>query len=422
MPEQVYTSLLTASCFFDFQITILVFRLCNLTRRLITKKTNFLLQSACGPSVGLSQLFQQMPGALVAVAVSPAFPVVAASADYHCLAKSTGEAVMAAGFFESFPSAGEAEAAYRSDLKKAFEAVLESRQTVVLAVQKHEFAASHSPNVVKYFEPEIRPFLDEQNNVQFLIVTFKDVTTSHDLQGSLVERDEFLSIASHELRSPLTAMTLMLQLLRKTASKRGLISSDEVLRALEPAERQVSRLTTLIDNLLDVSRIRQGEGIQLDLEEFSLRDLLVEISNRLRPQAAWKGSRLSVLPGKDVSGTWDRFRLDQVVTNLITNAIKYGESKPIELAVELREDGDCEIRVIDFGMGINAKDQERIFQRFERASKMHANQSLGLGLFIVQEIVSAHGGSISVMSKPHEGSVFKVILPVKHNVERLLAT
>lgn len=219
-------------------------------------------------------------------------------------------------------------------------------------------------------------------------------------------RDDFLSIAGHELRTPIT--TLKLQL---TAIERGLATGKKAAPPrLDVARRQVQRLAALTDELLDVSRIATGR-FRLEIEAVDLTALVHEVSGRLSEQMALSGSALVLETGGPVVGRWDKLRLDQVITNLLTNGMKYGCGRPITLSVE--GDGQvAHLTVRDQGIGIELDKQARIFQRFERAVSTRSYGGLGLGLWIVSQILSALGGSIRVESEPGRGSTFTVDLPL----------
>jgi PAS domain S-box-containing protein len=230
---------------------------------------------------------------------------------------------------------------------------------------------------------------------------------------ALRERDEFISVAAHELRTPLTALQLKLQGLERilsgdvTASKR---SGAGVGERLGDALRQTHRLTELVERLLDVSRIVTG---RLDLwpEELDLGTLVSAVIGDFREQALQANSEISLSISGDARGTWDRHRLEQVVANLLSNALKYGGQSPIEVTVE----GSTRVRlaVKDRGIGISQGDVERIFGRFERAASLRHYGGLGLGLYIAGHIVQAHGGAIQVSTEEGKGSTFVVELPRK---------
>ena len=220
------------------------------------------------------------------------------------------------------------------------------------------------------------------------------------LTDALKARDEFLSVASHELRTPMTALLLRVQLLRKTMP-------DE---DMEVFERQVQRLEALTSTLLDVTRARSGQ-LQLEREAVDLGEAAREAASRLRDEAARAGVRIDIDAAAGVVGRWDRLRVAQVATNLLSNAIKYGGGKPVRLRVA-REGGLAVLEVRDDGVGIPPSDQERIFERFERAVSPRNYGGLGLGLWISREIATALGGSIRVRSEAGKGSAFRLELPL----------
>ncbi len=222
-------------------------------------------------------------------------------------------------------------------------------------------------------------------------------------------RDDFLSIASHELRTPLTALLLQLQSMRhilpKDASADG---GAKFARKLESSNRQTERLISLVEDLLDVSRLSLGK-LQLHREELDLADVARDIVERHASEANAANCPLR-LEAESMRGQWDRLRLEQVVTNLNANAIKYGSGKPIDVRVW----GTTEVArlsIRDHGIGIQPADLDRIFGRFERAVSGRHYGGLGLGLYISKQIVEAHGGVISAESKPEQGSAFHVMLP-----------
>jgi signal transduction histidine kinase len=217
-------------------------------------------------------------------------------------------------------------------------------------------------------------------------------------------RDEFLSVASHELSTPIAALQLMLQSLRRRTP------SDESLdRVCQRAERQAKRLTHLIEELLSVSRIQSGR-LDVRLEDVDLGQVLRDVVDRLEDAVTRSGSELSVRAPGPMTGRWDRPRLDQVVTNLVSNAIKFGQGRPIRVDVDAQED-TATLIVVDQGMGIPPERLPFIFQRFERAVSSDVVGGLGLGLFIVKAIVGALGGTVHVESTPGQGSTFTVKLP-----------
>lgn len=230
-----------------------------------------------------------------------------------------------------------------------------------------------------------------------------------DAQDAIRVRDEFLSIASHELKTPLTSLRLLVEALRRMGRQGARCDASEVEKRLSAIDRQVVRLAALSDELLDISRIRLGR-LDLRLHAFDLGEMASEVVGRFREQAAADGSELRLTVGGQTSGRWDRLRVEQVLTNLLSNALKYGAGSPIDVRVEPRGER-VELTVSDRGIGIPIDQQARIFERFERAVSARHFGGLGLGLYIVRQIVNAHGGEIHVHSRPDEGSTFTVVLP-----------
>lgn len=235
-----------------------------------------------------------------------------------------------------------------------------------------------------------------------------------ELQQAVQARDEFLSIASHELRTPITPLKLQMQGILNHM-RRGTISEVPAARLEKlagSAERSLSRLSKLIDSLLDVARINVGK-IEIHPEPFDLHDQLQEICARLNHDATLAGSALILDMESTCKVTLDPTRLDQVVSNLLINAIKFGDGKPIRVTARRGSDR-LRIEVQDQGIGIDPRDHSRIFQRFEQVQGGPENSSgLGLGLYVVKQIIEAQGGTIQVQSEKGRGSRFTVELPVK---------
>lgn len=229
-------------------------------------------------------------------------------------------------------------------------------------------------------------------------------------QEAIRVRDDFLSIASHELRTPLTALQAHLQGILRGLHRRDVpLEAQSLEPRIETALRQTRRLARLVGELLDVARISAGK-MQLEREPFDLAELAAELAERFREEAERAGCTLVVEAPAGVTGCWDRNRVEQVVTNLLSNAIKYGAGQPVQLQVVPSGEG-VQLVVRDRGIGIPRDAQTRIFGRFERASSERHYGGLGLGLYITQEIVTAHGGQIRVHSEPGAGSAFQVELP-----------
>jgi signal transduction histidine kinase len=225
-------------------------------------------------------------------------------------------------------------------------------------------------------------------------------------QEAISAREEFLSVAAHELRTPISAILLTLYGLQRLTQAPELESiSKKIVQIIQ----QFDRLTALVDRLLDVSRIRIG---QLDLQpaEFNLAECVRDVAARFMESGSRVGCDVRVETPPAVVGVWDQMRLEQVVTNLLTNAIKFCEGKPIDVALSAA-DGVVSLSVRDSGTGIPKDRLAFIFERFERGVSARNYGGLGLGLYVTRQIVEAHGGSIDVESRLGGGSVFRVHLP-----------
>jgi PAS domain S-box-containing protein len=230
-------------------------------------------------------------------------------------------------------------------------------------------------------------------------------------QLAIQARDEFLSVASHELKTPLTSMILSLDGLERALGK---VTTEAVAGRLGSklglVISQSERLSRLVDELLDSSRLVAGR-LHLNLETVDLggvvREVIAECQGR---EDAISAAVSTEIPGS-VIGNWDRIRIGQIVYNLLSNAFKYGEGKPIDIRADQRGDM-AELTVIDRGIGIAPQDQERIFARFERAVTPGHIGGLGLGLFITRQLVEALAGTVEVTSRPGAGSTFTVRLPL----------
>ncbi len=231
------------------------------------------------------------------------------------------------------------------------------------------------------------------------------------LREALHVRDIFLSVASHELKTPLTPLALRLAALKRDAGGAGEGQRPRVklLHNLEIAEQQVRKLAALVDGLLDVSRLSEGR-LSLVLEEVDLARIVRETAQAMAPQAERAGSVLDVHATGAAIGRFDRVRLGQVVTNLLSNAIKFGAGRPIELRLTATAER-ARLMVRDSGIGIPEDFHERIFGRFERGVSERNYGGLGLGLYVTRQIVEAMGGTISVESTPGQGATFTVDLP-----------
>jgi PAS domain S-box-containing protein len=262
----------------------------------------------------------------------------------------------------------------------------------------------------------LSPVLGEGGRPEHAVVVVQDVTdrkrAEDGLRDAILARDEFLSIASHELRTPVTALELNL------ASVMPLVRSplpgcelpEKLAGKLIRAARQVDRLTTLINSLLDVSRITAGR-VSLCPVDVDLAELVRAVTARFREVIERSESTLVLRAEQAIQGRWDAIALETVTGNLLSNAIKFGAGRPIEVAVE-SDDRHARLTVVDHGIGIAEEQQGRIFERFERAVSARHYGGFGIGLWVARHLVEAHGGDIQVTSRQGEGSRFTVELPI----------
>ncbi len=235
------------------------------------------------------------------------------------------------------------------------------------------------------------------------LIAYAAAAADAERRAAIRLREDFLSAASHELKTPLTPLKAGLQLARQRLAAGQTIPAT----SFERLERQVNRLSRLIENLLDVSRLTAGRT--LSFEQVDLAEAAREAAAGLCGTAAQAGCVVSVHADEPVVGRWDRVRVEQVLMNLLANAFKYAPGAPVEVTVE-RAGETARLSVRDYGGGIAAADRERIFRRFERGTLSVGG--LGLGLFLSREIVEAQGGRLTLTSEPGSGATFVVELPL----------
>jgi signal transduction histidine kinase len=242
-------------------------------------------------------------------------------------------------------------------------------------------------------------------------------STQEELQRAVRMRDDFMSIVSHELRTPLNGLILETQLRKLHLQKNNTAAfSMDKLRAMSDRdERQILSLIRLIEDMLDISRIRTGK-LSIRPLRFDLVQLVRNVLENFSAQIAAAECPLSLDDAQgQVFGFWDEFRIEQVLSNLLTNALRYGSGKPIEVAV-WADSQSAYVRVTDQGVGIAPEDQPRVFMQFERVVNNRYASGLGLGLYISEQIVQAHGGEIRLESHVGEGSQFCVRLPLAESL------
>jgi signal transduction histidine kinase len=231
-----------------------------------------------------------------------------------------------------------------------------------------------------------------------------------EAEKGIALRDDFISVASHELKTPLSALRMQLQLVPRMLANIAFKGRDSFIELIGMALRQLDEFARLVEELLDVSRITAGR-LSLSLSNTDLSEVVRTVVERYRADLEEAGCPTTLLLSPSVVGYWDPIRIEQVVVNLLTNAMKYGGGKPIEITAR-SEGGFALLLVRDYGIGIEKQYQSKIFDRYERAEPVTKYRGLGLGLFITRQIVLAHSGSIHVESEgTGRGSAFIVKLP-----------
>lgn len=225
-------------------------------------------------------------------------------------------------------------------------------------------------------------------------------------------RDEFLAITSHELKTPLTTVVLQLQTTLHNIRNVSLseFSVEHLLTVLQSMQGQTKRLSQMINDLLDISLITTHR-MALETEDVDLVTLLHDIADSFKEKLAHEQTMLTVSAKDTLFGKWDKFRLEQVFDNLISNAIKYGNKNPIHIEIS-KQDNQAVIRVRDGGIGIKDAEKKQIFSLFNRGTHEKEYKGLGIGLYIAQQIVLLHGGKIELKSSYGKGTTFTVFLPI----------
>lgn len=236
------------------------------------------------------------------------------------------------------------------------------------------------------------------------------------LREELHSRDEFLLMASHELKTPITPLTLQMQTFIQLFESGAFaaVEPERILRMLKTSQGQITRLARLINELVDVSRI-STDKLELHLDNVSLNNIFNKVVEEFREEITRSGCDLSISAEEEVVGCWDSFRIEQIIINLLTNSLKYSAGKPVKMVISKSDDNHAKFCISDQGIGIGSEDHQRIFRRFERAVSSKSYSGLGLGLYITEQIVQLHHGKIQVESELGLGATFIVELPL--NIE-----
>ncbi len=243
-------------------------------------------------------------------------------------------------------------------------------------------------------------------------IAMENARLYREAQEAITTRDDFMSIASHELKTPLTSLSLQIHMARQKTSpgSKIVLSSEKIAKIFSDSGKQVDRLAGLVEELMDVSRIQTGK-FSFNFEEVSLSEIVIEMVNRKTAEFDRAKILATTHIEENIVGNFDQMRIGQAVDNLLSNAIKYASGNPITISAK-RYQSNARLSFEDNGPGIPHEKQERIFERFERATASNNVSGLGLGLFIVKEIVLGHKGSIHVESVMGKGSNFIMDLPL----------
>jgi signal transduction histidine kinase len=265
----------------------------------------------------------------------------------------------------------------------------------------------------------LKPFEEQELHVTVLMALWRHhardaedaALRARAAEGALRARDEFLAIMAHELRTPVTALQLQLEALRELVAARTGQADAGVLERADGARRSVGRLVDLVEAVLDVSRITVG-GLVLHREPLDLVEVVRAVADRHKWLAHRAGCELQVLAHQPVCGHFDRKRIEQAVAKLLSNAVKFGQGHPVQVWVDARG-GQAWLAVRDRGEGMAPADVQRVLGRYERATSHRRHGGLGLGLYVVGQIIEAHGGHVQVDTRPGSGATFTVTLPLQ---------
>ncbi|MEW6055051.1 MAG: HAMP domain-containing sensor histidine kinase [Bdellovibrionota bacterium] len=312
-----------------------------------------------------------------------------------------------------------------ADLKKPTSEIERARETLSLlsAILNQERKMEIEMNRSKMFKEQARRAIQladalHSSRIHIQNALIQTQNAKKSAEDALRVRDEFVSVASHELKTPLTSLSLELQFLKKCLEARAFDERTVTMlhEGIDSGRAQAHRVGVLINTLLDVSRIKSGE-IKLDLQTFDLISTVKEIVPLFAVEAEATGSSISMnMRFSSLLIAADKVRVEQALSNLLSNAIKYGAGRPIQVFVGQRDEF-AEISVEDQGIGIAPEDHERIFHRYERAVSFRNISGLGLGLYIVRHIVDRHSGKVQVKSNPGMGSRFSIFFPMRPRSE-----
>lgn len=284
------------------------------------------------------------------------------------------------------------------------------------SIYEHEYRIIPAPETVRWVMSRGRcNYSHDGVPIRFSGVVY-DITEKKEREfsknQSMKLRDQFFMIAGHELKTPLTCLQLQLKVqeweLQNHPSQA--ITPEKIAFSIHKQQQHLNRIIRIVDNMLDQSKIEKGD-VQLEYENFDLSQMISNVVEDFSLIAHRSGVTVDFICNEKITGRWDRFRLEQVLLNLLMNALRYGNKKPIQVMLE--KNGDLVVFAVkDQGIGIKKEDQDRIFRKFERAVSENEISGMGLGLYISMSIVKKHGGSIEVDSESGKGAKFTVLLPL----------
>lgn len=274
---------------------------------------------------------------------------------------------------------------------------------------RHQFRMQHRDGSWKWIEANGKNYLDDRD-IQGIIVSYRDITEHKLLEQ---RKDEFIAMASHELKTPLTSLKLFMGVLQRRFKKQGEVQYLEQLRKIDT---QVNTLTELINDMLDVSRIQVGKLV-MRVEQFNLSQLIRETAENMQGTLNTHEIRIEVEEDVEVSG--DQERIGQVLINLLTNAIKYSPQANLLIVRLTKNQEDAIVSVQDFGIGIDKAHQQKIFERFYQVTGPLEKTfpGLGIGLYISNEIIKRHHGQMWVESEKGHGATFSFTIPLRKQEE-----
>lgn len=349
----------------------------------------------------------------------PDLKIIAASNSYLKAAKTSRDRIIGRNIFEAFPDNPDDKTANGvSNLRASLKRVIDTKTQDVMAIQKYDIrrpANEGGEFEAKYWEPINTPVLDENGELVYILHRVEDVTEKLERfwdVGKLVHekdlREQFVSLLSHDLKQPLSAIKMNAQMIL-----RGKFDSSKIKTRLTSMIDGIYRTERMINDLLDANKIRAGEILPLEMEACEMNELL---GSTLSELTIIHGDRFQFRPDEKIYGEWNYDGVKRLVENLCSNAVKYGD-KDTKITIAAKViDEMVEICVHNHGTPLSEKEQSKIFESFQRGSERRTKGQAGwgLGLTLVRGIAEAHGGKVSIVSKPVEGTTFKVLLRLKN--------